>query len=250
MQGDAIKGVFHVRKRKRKTPRNFVARSRSRYDLHAMSILERLRLLISSNVNALIESLTDPGSAIDELIGNMEAAARDARLQVKDALTQDKLAARHSDAIEKSIAEWHARAERAVRAGDEGLAKEALEKVAELKPTLGELDASRKKARTDLDALERGLRELDGKLAAVRARKETLKAVMRARAQGGGAAARYDQIVTDVDVKEAEVELGAELGDQSTNAKAQDVRQRIDKLASDRDVEDRLAALKSKLGKK
>jgi len=205
--------------------------------------------LISSNVNALIDSLTDPGSAIDELIGNMEAAARDARTQVKDALMQDKLAIRHRDAIEKSVTEWAARAERAVKAGDDGLAKEALEKVAELKPTLGELDEARAKARTDLDALERGLRELDGKLSAVRARKETLKALMRARAHGGDAVAKYDKIVTDVDVKEAEVELGAELGDQSTNAKAQDVRQRIDKLASDREVDDRLAALKSKMKK-
>jgi phage shock protein A len=212
-----------------------------------MGILERLRRLIASNINALLESI-DPGAAIDELIGNMESAAREARERVKEALTEDKRAARHVQVLEQSIAEWGARAERAVRAKDDGLAREALERKQTLEAERAETEAARQKGRGELDELERGLRELDGKLAAVKARKETLKNVMRARAQGGGAADRYDRIVSDVDVKEAENTLDAELG--GGEAKSAEVRQRIDKLEADRDVADRLAALKDRLGKK
>ncbi|MEO6952738.1 MAG: PspA/IM30 family protein [Polyangia bacterium] len=211
-----------------------------------MNILERLRDLIASNVNALLDSLTDPGAAIDELIANMEAAAREARTHVKDALTEDKRAARLRETTERSVAEWQARAERAVKAGDDGLAKEALAQISELKAQLDTIDADRSKARTELAEMEHGLRDLDRKLSAVRSRKETLKAVMRARATGGDAAARYDEIVTGVDRAEAENDLDAELDD---HARTRSVSERIDRLDVDRDVADRLAAMKAKLNK-
>lgn len=209
-----------------------------------MNILERLRLLIASNINALLDSLTDPGAAIDELIANMESAARDARTHVRDALTEDKRAARLRETTERSVVEWQARAERAVKAGDDGLAKEALAQVAELRTQLEAIDADRSKAKVELAEMEHGLRDLDGKLSAVRSRKETLKAVMRARATGGDAAARYDEIVNGVDRAEAENELDDELDDR---AKTRAVSEKIDRLDADRDVAARLAAMKAKL---
>lgn len=210
-------------------------------------VLVRLRTLIASNLNALFDSLTDPGAAIDELIANMEAAAREARQQVVGALTADRLAARHEEAIRRSMKEWEERAGRAVQAGDDGLAKEALARRAELEGELAGISADRARAKEQLAELEHGLRDLDGKLAAVKARKETLKVVVRARAQGGGAADRYDQIVAGVDAAEAENELDAELGDERIKTEA--VRQKIDKLDAARDADARLAALKAKMGK-
>lgn len=214
-----------------------------------MSLLERLRRLIASNVNALFDSLTDPGAQIDELIGNMEDAARDARSKVKDALVEDKRAEKHRDAIDRSIAEWTARAERAVKAGDDHLAREALSRRTELEAELATIDGDRSKARVELDEMTRALRELDAKLQIVKSRKETLKEVMRVRARGDDAAARFDRFVTDVDAKEAEVELGRELGDTENNQATTEVRQKIEKLETDREVTDRLAALKEKMKK-
>jgi phage shock protein A len=210
-------------------------------------ILERLRILIASNINALIDSLSDPGAAIDELIGNMESAAKDARARVRDALTEDRRAAKLQESTQRSIAEWRARAERAVHAQDDALAKEALAQAAQLEEQLRAIDDDRSKAKTEIAELEHGLRDLDGKLSAVKARKETLKAVMRARAnEEGGAAARYDRIVHGVDTAEAENELDEELTGAQKDAS---VKQRIDRLTSDADVADRLAALKSKMNK-
>jgi phage shock protein A len=216
-----------------------------------MSILDRLRRLIASNVNALFEKLGDPGHAIDELIGNMEDAARDARQNVKAALIEDKRAARQIEKLDQSIAEWSARAERAVKAGDDNLAKEALERRASIQAERDEAQAARDKAKTDLAALDSGLRELDAKLGAVKARKETLKTVVRARAQkqkGDSAADRFDRLVQDVDTREAENELDQELN--ADKAATAGVKQRVERLQTDQDVADRLAAIKEKLGKK
>ena len=58
----------------------------------------------ASNINALIDSLSDPGSAIDELIANMDAASRDARARVKEALVEDRRAAKLQDSTRASVA--------------------------------------------------------------------------------------------------------------------------------------------------
>jgi phage shock protein A len=212
-----------------------------------MGLLERLRQLIASNVNALFASLTDPGAAIDELIGNMEAAAREARQQVKAALVEDKRALRHLEAAERSIAEWAARAERAVQAGDDTLAKEALARKAELEAERAEIDSARRKGRGELDELERSLRDLDAKIAVVKSRRQTLKEVMRARARGGGAVDRYDEVVRNVETREAENELDQEIGNEAL--RSAEVKQKIEKLESERDADARLAALKDKMKK-
>ena len=212
-----------------------------------MSLLERLRRLIASNVNALFDSLTDPGAAIDELISTMEAAAREAREQTKGALMEDKRALKLEQATNASIAEWTARAERAVTAGDDDLAREAISRRSELEEQLAEVVSARATAQGQLRELERGLRDLDAKISVVKSRKETLKAVMRARAVDDSAAARYDRIVTDVDVREAEVALGEELGDAAKNGKTRDVAERIAKLENNLDADARLAALKEKM---
>jgi len=210
-------------------------------------ILERIRRLIASNINALIDSLSDPGSAIDELIANMDAAAKDARARVKEALVEDRRAAKLQDSTRTSVAEWRSRAERAVQAGDDHLAKEALEQAASLEEQLRAIDADRSKAKDEIAALERGLRDIDAKMAAVKARKETLKAVMRARAaETKSASARYDEIVSGVDAKEAENELDEELSGAQRDAA---VNQRFEKLGQEQDAADRLAALKAKMKK-
>jgi phage shock protein A len=214
--------------------------------MSVLDLLARLKRLIASNVNALIESLSDPGAAIDELIANMEQAAREARQQVLGALTEDKRSQKLRAATERSIAEWKARAERAVQAGDDGLAKEALARCAELQEELVSIDADHEKSRAQISELEHGLRDLEAKIRMVKGRKETLKTVMRTRAQGGGAAERYDQIVSGVDAAEAENELTAELDE---SIKTEGVRQRIDRLEKDQDADARLAALKEKMKK-
>ena len=217
--------------------------------MSVMDLLTRLRRLIASNVNALVESFGDPGAAIDELIGNMEDAAREARQQVLQALTEDKLTEKRRAATEKSMIEWESRAARAVAAGDDHLAKEALMRAAELKEEIASIVADRGNAKEQITQLEAGLRDLEAKIGAVKARKETLKNVVRTRAKAGkdnGAAARYDQIVAGVDAAEAENELSAELDEA---AKTANVSQRIDRLEKNQDADARLAALKEKMKK-
>src|SRR5439155_24391150 len=97
-----------------------------------MGILDRISRLVSSNVNAAIDKMSDPGKEIDQLIIDMEKQLKNARQEVHTALAQEKRQRTRAEALAKTSREWEERAERAVRAGDDSLAKEALARKAQI----------------------------------------------------------------------------------------------------------------------
>src|SRR3954451_2164422 len=97
-----------------------------------MGILDRITRLVSSNVNSAIDKMSDPGKEIDQLVIDMEGQLRKARLEVQTALAQEKRHRMRAEELLKKSREWEERAERAVRAGDDALAREALQRKADI----------------------------------------------------------------------------------------------------------------------
>src|SRR5215467_11172931 len=91
-----------------------------------MGILGRLSTLIKSNVNDLIDGMQDPAKEIDQMVRDMEESARQARTEVAQCMGEEKRLEKRLESIGGEIRSWQERAEMAVRAGDDGLAKEAL----------------------------------------------------------------------------------------------------------------------------
>lgn len=222
-----------------------------------MGILDRISTLVKSNLNAAIDKMSDPGKQIDQLVIEMEDQQRKARGEVQQSLALEKRTRQKVTALEKSAVEWQDRAERALRAGDESLAREALKRKLEVDAELAETKASLDEQVAHGTALTQALKALDQRITEVKLRKETLKVQARAsksREQGGSgtpeAFERFEQLVTGVEVKEAEVELDDELAKAShTDAKSLELEKRFDELSKDKSVEDRLAALKEKMKK-
>jgi len=221
-----------------------------------MGILDRLSTLIKSNLNAAVDKMTDPGKQIDQLVIEMEEQQRKARGEVQATLAIEKRQKQKAEALAKSVDEWQARAERAVTAGDDGLAREALKRRAEVQLELDETLRALAEQRDYADQLTAALKALDVRVKEVKMRKETLKAQARAqksRESGTGpteAFNRFEKLASDVDAREAEVALDDELAQAShTDSKSLEMERRFDELSKDKDVDDRLAALKAKLGK-
>src|ERR1700761_3719944 len=97
-----------------------------------MGILDRISRLVSSNINSAIDKMSDPGKEIDQLVIDMEAQLKKARQEVQAALATEKRQRTRAEALYKSSQEWQERAERAVRAGDDNLAREALKRKTEI----------------------------------------------------------------------------------------------------------------------
>jgi phage shock protein A len=227
-----------------------------------MKILHRLSNLLKSNLNAAIDSLSDPGKEIDLLIGQMEDEARSARVALRDQIAQEKVAQKRVDEAYRSVDRWREHAERAVQAGDDDLAKEALRRQQEAERQHEEAEKQLAEQSRLVVQLTERIRENDRKIAEIKGRKETLKARARATKQAlspeGDAFSRFDQLVSQIEMTEHQADAMADMAKDPTLAppqsrKDQETDEKFDRLLpgkSDRELEDRLAALKAKLDKK
>ena len=92
-----------------------------------MGILGRLSSLVKSNLNNAIDSMQDPAKEIDQMIRDMEDSAKQARTEVAQCMAEEKRLQKRVADLEGDAADWEKRAGTAVRAGDDALAKEAIE---------------------------------------------------------------------------------------------------------------------------
>jgi phage shock protein A len=155
---------------------------------------------------------------------------------------------------EQAIAEWESRAEKAVRAGDDDLAREALKRKGDSEGAKERAERTLAEQTAYADQLTQALKQLEERLREVKARKETLKAKARAsKGQsplGSSAFNEFERLAGKIDVVEAEAEVDEELrANLHEDAKSREAEKKLDNLGKDRELEDRLAALKEKLKK-
>jgi phage shock protein A len=217
-----------------------------------MGILGRLSTLVKSNVNDAIDSMQDPGKEIDQMVRDMEDYARQARAEVARCIADERLLERRLQAIEGEIGDWQKKAEMAIRAGDDGLAKEALARKADKETERAETKKALQEQGVYGDQLTAALKALEARLKDVKSRQGTLKAKARSSRDGTmtaktSAFGDFDRMASRIDATEAEASLDDELGGRTTAAIA--AERRLDQMATDSAMDDALAELKRKLGK-
>lgn len=219
-----------------------------------MGILDRISRLVSSNVNAAIDKMSDPGKEIDQLVLEMEAQLRSARKEVQTALGQEKRQRQRAEALAKSSREWEERAERAVRAGDDNLAKEALARKAQIDAEGQQATQGLVEAQRFADKLTASLKQLEERIGEVKLRKETLKAKARASkgmsSIGSPAVEAFDRLHARVDAVDAEADLDEELAKaRHDDAHSLAVERKLEEMSKSKELDDRLAALKARMAK-
>src|SRR5262245_18452891 len=90
------------------------------------AILDRLGRLIRANVNDLIDQAEDPEKMIDQILREVHDGIVAARAQVAAMIAQEKELELDADETQNLAGEWGRKAERAVTAGKDDLAREAL----------------------------------------------------------------------------------------------------------------------------
>jgi phage shock protein A len=217
-----------------------------------MGILGRLSSLIKSNVNDVIDSMQDPAKEVDQMVRDMEESARQARTEVAECLAAEKRLQKRVEDLEGEAADWGKRAETAVRAGDDGLAREALQRKAEKEAERGETQKSLQEQGVYADQLTQALKALDARLKDIKLRQGTLRAKARANKKGAPLSPRtsafddFDRMAGKIDTVEAEASLDEHLGGQSAESAA--AERKLNEMAAKSSVDDALAELKKKLG--
>jgi phage shock protein A len=222
-----------------------------------MGIFARLATLIKSNLNDLISRSEDPEKMLNQVVIDMQSQLVEAKKQVAISIADEKRLAKQAEQEAANAAEWERRAMLAVKAGDDALAKEALQRKKEhdqLSVTLKEQWQKQKKA---VDQLKTALRLLNTKIEEAKRKKNVLVArKKRAEAQKAiqetmtglnnvSAFDTFDRMAQKIDQMEAEAEAQAELHEEYSG---DTLAARFDKLEIDAGADDELVALKRKMG--
>jgi phage shock protein A len=216
-----------------------------------MGILDRLSTMVKSNVNDLIDRMQDPGKEIDQLILDMDDSVRQARGEVATCMAEEKRLARQIEGLEAEAKSWEEHAARAVQAGDDALAKEALRRKAQKEADRIELQQAMTEQKAHVENLMAGLRALELRMKEVKARQGTLREKARAAkgqspvSTGTAAFADFDRMSGKIDALEAEAGLTDELA--GTTPERLATERKLEQLSEEKSVDDALAALKKKL---
>jgi len=217
-----------------------------------MGILGRINRVIKSNVNDLVDRMSDPAKEVELLIIDMEKGIKTAREEVVTTLASAKRAKLSCERLEDEVDKWHGRAESAVKVGDDVLAKEALMQKMQVQRELESATQSYHQQNGHASELKSSLTELGAKLKDVKLRKESLK--QRARAakdgqkglRGGKAFEEFDRLESRIEAMEETQDFSASLDgrDAATDAKFARLEQNA---GGNPEIEDELSALKKRL---
>ena len=218
-----------------------------------MSIFNRVRDLLSANLNAMLDSAEDPERMAEEYLRQLNNELYEAKTSVASAMADaTKLNTKESQYMAETE-QWANKAEAALRANNEELAKAALSR----KVQSGKL-AQQYKDQSDaqdqqVEQLQQALVQLETRIAETRAKKElivakknraaTQEAIQRTVRGLGNITAidKLDQLEERVDDRLARADAMSKLESGTLESKFKD-------LERDQEVDSELAELKRKLG--
>jgi phage shock protein A len=221
-----------------------------------MAILDRIAMVIRSNLNALINQAEDPEKMLDQILIDMRQQLQEAKREVATAIADEKRLAAQLEAVQVQVREWDRRAVLAVERGEDDLAREALRRKAEQQQLAAGYQSQWEAQEASTTSLKQALRALSEKIDEA-ARKKNLLVARQKRAEAQkhihevmtglsdtSAFEAFDRMAARVDQTEAQaaatVELSQELSGETTE-------QRFRALESSVDVEQELQALKARV---
>jgi phage shock protein A len=227
-----------------------------------MGVFQRISDIISANLNDLSEQFEDPEKMLKQAVREMEESIGEVTQQTAKAMASEKTMLRELDRNRAASQQWQQRAESAVEAGDDALARKALARKNEHEKVVAALDDQLEAAREASSTLQRQLDGMKAKLAEAKRNLTTLSARKRAAdfrkkmdSQAVGvpvevndnAFAKFDRLKAKVEQAEAEAEAMAELRAKRGGAASEDIAEMPDD--SELSVADELAELKRKMRK-
>jgi phage shock protein A len=222
-----------------------------------MGIFARLATLIKSNLNDLISRSEDPEKMLNQVVLDMQNQLVEAKKQVAVSIADEKRLAKQAEQEAANAAEWERRAMLAIKAGDDNLAKEALQRKKEHDQLATTLKEQWSKQKNAVEQLKTALRVLNAKIEEAKRKKNVLiarkkraeaqKAIQETMAGLNNASAfeTFDRMATQIDKIEAEAEAQTELANEYTG---DTLAHQFQKLENTAGAEDDLLALKRKMG--
>ena len=221
----------------------------------AKGALARISDILKSNINEMLDRAEEPDKMIRQMVRDMEEGVSKATASVGTAVANHKRLERQVNDKRAQVDQWQRKAERAVEAGRDDLARRALERKAVFAKAAEELVPALEESRQTAEQLREQLRELKTKLEEARARQGALVArhqAAQARKRlaqsisglGQDAFSSFERFEQKVAESEAEADAHVEV-----SGAVGDLEKEIRQMEAERSADDELQALKAKLKK-
>ena len=128
-----------------------------------MGIFDRMGKVISSNVNALLDKAEDPKKNIDLIVEEMKDQIKAARKELVEAVAAEKVLRKKVEDLDVEVEKWERRAELALKANDEKLAREALVQKKRVVTERDRAEALRAEQRSTVITMKGELDRMEGK---------------------------------------------------------------------------------------
>ncbi|MEB3178402.1 MAG: PspA/IM30 family protein [Nostocaceae cyanobacterium] len=217
-----------------------------------MGLFDRIRRVVSANLNDMVSKAEDPEKMLEQSILEMQEDLVQLRQGVAQAIAAQKRTEQQYNQAQTETNKWDRNARLALQKGDENLARQALERKKTVSETSTALKTSLDGQVTQVENLKRQLIALESKISEAKTKKDMLKArITAAKAQEqlqntignlntSSSMAAFERMEEKVIMMEARAQSAQELA-------GADLESQFAALEAGSDVDDELSAMKAQM---
>ncbi|TFE01356.1 PspA/IM30 family protein [Jeotgalibacillus sp. R-1-5s-1] len=215
---------------------------------------KRVKTVVGAELNSMLDKAEDPVKMLDQFMRDMEADIRDVETAVAKQIANEKLLQKKVEDAQSMMKKREDQAMKAIEAGNEDLARRALEDKKNHADQAASLEESYARAKEDVAVLRSKLDEMKKEYNEMKLKKDSLKA----RAESAKTRTKMNRTLSGIGSDESrggfermeEKVLQFEAEAETSEDMRQSNRSLDDEFdALDNSVDDELAALKKKMGK-
>lgn len=226
-----------------------------------MSIFNRIFKIGQASVNKAIDKIETPELMLDQAIRDKEKQIKEAKQAVMSCIATEKQTKAMLDKEKLEQKNWEAKAEAALKAGREDLAVKALARATEHEKKASAIEPQWQEQKQQVESLKQEVRRIEDELAEFKRNRdfiiaqskaaEVKKQIYQAKAKMSGGRNSADDLMARMKAKAErssfEAEAAAEMAESGGDSLEKEFSG-IDTQVADQAVNDKLAALKAKLG--
>lgn len=228
-----------------------------------MNLFDRFSRVAKSNLNNIVKNLEDPEKILNQAVEDMQADLVKIRQSYAEVTATQRRLLKQQDQANAIAEDWYARAQLALKKGNDELAREALSRRQQQLDTVADLQSQIDVQNMSIDKLYEGMQALESKILESKAKKEQM--IARARTAestqkvndmlsgvtGKTSMDAFNRMEEKVEALEAAAEVSSEMGSLGGNAlpgsSSADLEKQFKMLEGDSAVDDELKKMKGML---
>lgn len=218
-----------------------------------MSFFNRVRDLVSANLNSMLDRAEDPEKMVNEYIRQLNENLYEAKTRVAAAMADETKLHNKMVQFQAESDQWQSKAEAALRASDEDLAKQALARKLQSQKLADSYKQQYESQDQQVEELQDSLVKLEARISESKSRRDLIVA-KRNRAETQEAIQRTVRGLSSSNAMDKLSQLESRVDDQLAQADAMTqlekgtLESRFADLEADQELNSELEALKRKMG--